>query len=242
MNLDLHRRQLYRYKGDQCAHCGLQVQEMIKRYGTFNRMFELNHVEPDKKRPDYDKLIRRVISTEQLDELDKCILLCTQCHRIVHAQDVPAELEITVNIGLKKAVQRLKGQMIIDACERKAYFLTNERILVIPYRVKVGERRPCTMFGTDLEKGGFLINGLKKLEQLKSITVFAWNSKTVLMRAEHMYRDIVRIQHDLKFPIFTAELRASQETIWIRNGIALTKAGEVSHNGTVKYDVKIINT
>ncbi|MEX2174200.1 MAG: hypothetical protein WD872_07550, partial [Pirellulaceae bacterium] len=77
-----NRRQLYEYKGDRCGYCGRPVQEMIEEFGGFERIFEFNHIEPAKKHPDYDNLIRRTISTEQLDEIDKCVLLCRVCHGI----------------------------------------------------------------------------------------------------------------------------------------------------------------
>src|SRR5262245_61154774 len=101
------RRQLYRYKGDRCVHCGLTVQEMIDRYGTFNRMFQLNHVDPAKKDKEYDNLIRREISTDQLDEVDKCVLLCNECHGVVHAQNITATVKLTVTVKRRKAEQTL---------------------------------------------------------------------------------------------------------------------------------------
>jgi hypothetical protein len=80
------RKQLYKYKGNKCANCGLSVEEMLARFGTFNRMFQFNHVDPKQKDPRYDNLIQRQLSGEQLDEVDKCVLLCNECHGILHAQ------------------------------------------------------------------------------------------------------------------------------------------------------------
>ena len=57
---------------------------MLNRYGVINKVFEFHHLDPSKKHPKYDKLIQRVVSAEQLDELAKCILLCERCHVVLH--------------------------------------------------------------------------------------------------------------------------------------------------------------
>src|SRR5262245_45230982 len=134
-----NRRQLYEYKGDECARCHLTVQEMVDRFGTVDRMFEFNHVDPAGKHPGYANLIRRSLSSEQLDEVDKCVLLCRQCHGILHAQGITGRVQFTVKIGVRKASQTLRGQLIIDRRDRRVTFLTSERILVIPYLLQIGE-------------------------------------------------------------------------------------------------------
>src|SRR5258708_18927649 len=104
------KRQLFKYKGNKCAKCGLSVTAMLERYGTVNRMFQFNHIDPTKKHPDYDNLIRRTINTEQLDEIDKCVLLCNECHGVVHAQNLTGEISLTVNVDGHKCEQTFKGQ------------------------------------------------------------------------------------------------------------------------------------
>lgn len=64
-------------KGGKCEHCGLS-------YNTTNAtIFDFHHVKP------LDKEFRMggvVISSLKrfLKELEKCILLCSNCHRLVH--------------------------------------------------------------------------------------------------------------------------------------------------------------
>ncbi len=137
----VNKEQLFRYKGNKCACCGISTIEMVNRYGTFNRMLEFNHINPDDKDPEYKNIIRRVLSTKQLDEVDKCVLLCRKCHGILHAQNINAELEFTSKVDGQKATQRFKGQVIVDLKENHFTSLTNERILLIPYHVKIGSRR-----------------------------------------------------------------------------------------------------
>jgi len=126
------RRQIYRYRGDRCARCGLSVQEMVERYGSFHRLFEFHHVDPSDKHPHYRNLIRRSISTEKLDELDKCILLCRQCHGLVHSQFGRAKLALTVRAGRRKTRQMIEGSLILDRLDKHAHFLASESLLAVP--------------------------------------------------------------------------------------------------------------
>ena len=60
---------------------------------------------------------------------------------------IPGELDITVKIDSRKISHRLKGQLIIDTVEQKPTFLTNERVLVIPYRVQLGKKTHISYLG-----------------------------------------------------------------------------------------------
>jgi 5-methylcytosine-specific restriction endonuclease McrA len=63
------------YLGGSCQLCG---------YKRCNSALELHHKDPNEKDPDYLKLRNR--SFEKIEkELDKCALLCSNCHREVHA-------------------------------------------------------------------------------------------------------------------------------------------------------------
>ena len=121
--------------------------------------------------PEYKNIIRRVLSTKQLDEVDKCVLLCRKCHGILHAQNINAELVITSIVDDQKATQRFKGQMIVDLKENNFAFLTNERMLLIPYHVEIGSTKPRTLFGVQLEKEELLISFLKDIEKFKTIKI-----------------------------------------------------------------------
>ena len=230
------RRQIYKYKGDRCVHCGLTVLEMIDRYGTFNRMFQLNHVDPGKKGDDYDNLIRREISTEQLDEVDKCVLLCNTCHGIVHAQEMTATVRVTVTVRRRTAEQTLNGQLIFDRRDRKATFLTDQRILVLPYKVYVGGRKPKMMFGTELE-GDYIVDQLRRIHEIKKLAVYSWDG-TFQMRATPEEGGGFMVEHSVRFPLFTSALCGDEGgpvSLWVRNGMVLTRGGEVIKDGVVTY-------
>jgi hypothetical protein len=231
------RRQLYKYKGDRCTYCGIGVQEMIDRYGTFQRMFQFNHVDPRQKSPDYENLIERVISTDQLEEVDKCVLMCNECHGILHAQDITAELHLKVTaVNGKKAEQRLKGQLILDRMDRTATFLTNEPVLVHLYRVQPGSRRPRVHFGTELEYDKLLTDYLRQLPRTKTLIIRSWEKK-VLMRARYDCDNKFSLSHDVSFPFIKSELFShDRNRVWARNGFVLISDGRIWNKGTLDYE------
>jgi hypothetical protein len=208
---------------------------MVERYGTFDRMFEFNHVVPEEKHPKYDNLIRRVISTEQLDEVDKCFLVCRECHGILHAQDIAATLHLTVTVEGKEASQELRGQIIVDKQDKRATFLTNETVLARPYRLRLGADEPKLAFGTELNAGG-LLSCLADLPRIGDISVLDYRTTRVWMRARHMQGNELTMEPDVGFPVISAELfqnASDSPFIWLRNGVGLTRDGEVIHDGMV---------
>jgi len=82
---DLYKHQIFRwrkikekaisYKGGKCAHCG---------YCNHPAAFQFHHVDPKQKDVSWVKL--RLRSWDKIIfELDKCVLLCANCHSIVHS-------------------------------------------------------------------------------------------------------------------------------------------------------------
>lgn len=65
------------YLGGCCSNCG----------GTFHpAIYEFHHINPEEKDRDPSKMLQ--LSKERLyKELDKCILLCANCHRLTHHGD-----------------------------------------------------------------------------------------------------------------------------------------------------------
>ena len=76
------------YKGGKCERCGLVEREVIEVY-------EFHHKLPSTKSFVIARALRslgsRIASTMSIDsikpELDKCILLCANCHRFEHYSD-----------------------------------------------------------------------------------------------------------------------------------------------------------
>lgn len=64
--------------GGECQACG---------YKKLNQALELHHLNPEEKELSFGKIIASPISWEKIVlELRKCILLCSNCHKEVHAE------------------------------------------------------------------------------------------------------------------------------------------------------------
>ncbi len=72
------KRRAVEYLGGKCVDCGLQT-DMVAVY-------DFHHVNPSEKDSTIASLMSRVKSWKRIQgELDKCVLLCANCHRIRHA-------------------------------------------------------------------------------------------------------------------------------------------------------------
>ena len=236
------RLQLYQYKGNQCLNCGKSVAEMIERYGTVKRMFDFHHVNEAEKHPQYTNLIRRVISADQLDEIDKCILLCGGCHDILHAQSVNCSVNITVNADDLTATQTLTGQVIVDLIDKRATFLCNEHVFVVPYRVQLRGEAPKTYFGTSLRNEGVLIQLMRDIATHRKFRIMDFSETQDLLVVEHLHGDNIRVSMHVSFPILTSELcgeTGDKPFVWIRNGVCLTKDGKVIQDGWLNFDGEV---
>lgn len=73
------KQRLVDIKGGKCVQCG---------YSKSNAALQFHHVDPEEKDFDFSKF--RLTSFEKnkdkiLKELDKCILVCANCHAEIHA-------------------------------------------------------------------------------------------------------------------------------------------------------------
>ena len=68
-----------KYKGSSCSRCGLEDKENPEIY-------DFHHTDPTQKefKP---SMLRKSSWEKHKAELDKCILLCSNCHRIVHKEE-----------------------------------------------------------------------------------------------------------------------------------------------------------
>lgn len=65
------------YKGGKCEHCGL--------VSSYPQVYEFHHLDPKQK--DFGIGKGGTLSWSKIQkELDKCIILCANCHRIEHAK------------------------------------------------------------------------------------------------------------------------------------------------------------
>jgi len=63
-------------KGGCCQACG---------FNKYNGALEFHHVDPATKEETITRLMRHPSSPEILLELEKCVLVCSNCHKMIHA-------------------------------------------------------------------------------------------------------------------------------------------------------------
>jgi transposase len=67
------------YKGGECERCELPLEK------SHYSVFDFHHIDPDTKDPNFKKIkFQKWEFIKQ--ELDKCKLVCSNCHRIIHAE------------------------------------------------------------------------------------------------------------------------------------------------------------
>jgi len=70
------KQQAIDYLGGKCSNCG---------YNKCNAALEFHHTDPTKKDKDYSNY--KTSFDKLKSELDKCVLLCANCHREHHSSD-----------------------------------------------------------------------------------------------------------------------------------------------------------
>jgi len=101
------------YMGGRCTVCRRGIKAVEKRYLTSKGAFEFNHIDPAQKSAIYEKMIRRVASTEQFDELDKCNLLCRMCHAVWTNQRLKGKVQITLQLPDGRIIKKKFGIQVV---------------------------------------------------------------------------------------------------------------------------------
>lgn len=73
------KRQAVEYLGGQCVRCGLKTDRV--------EVYDFHHRDPSQKDFSIGKNVRSLQAI--MPELDKCDLVCSNCHRIIHAESEP---------------------------------------------------------------------------------------------------------------------------------------------------------
>lgn len=214
---------------------------MVKRYGDVHRMFKFHHVDSSQKARDYGNLIRRNISTATLDEIDKCILLCGECHDILHAQSIDGHVKFVMQIAGRTAEQTIAGNFVFDARDKIMTFLSNERLYVVPYLMKVGhDGADELIFGTELNDAK-MHQQLSALRESKTFTLYSYMDRRRVFRATLTLKNSVLVEYDISLNLRTAldpdKNNKEPNTVWVRNGVALKSDGTVLTSGNISFEV-----
>ena len=76
------KKEMVDYKGGKCERCG---------YDKYIGALEFHHLNPEEK--DFTLSHLKIYSFNQviIDELDKCMLLCSNCHREIHGEQLSSQ-------------------------------------------------------------------------------------------------------------------------------------------------------
>lgn len=178
------------------------------------------------------------LSRRQMDEIDKCVLLCTQCHGVIHAQEITATLELSVQLGKRIARQRFMGWIRSDKSAKTLTFVTNEPYLLVPCEVKLGPEYLQTLFIVEIERDRNLKSWLADLERHKFIEIRSLANPKHFMRITHTAPGHMAVKQTLGLPITSLEFHPTErpkERIFVRNGIWLSASGDVLTEGELNY-------
>ncbi|PMG48687.1 hypothetical protein [Shewanella sp. 10N.286.52.B9] len=229
-----------KYKGNKCSACGLSVKEMLDRWGTFKRMTEFHHVEEDKKAVNYNALIRRKLCTEQLDELDKCILLCSNCHKLIHAQNIKANLDVKLEFEGNVYNQKIVGWVIMDFREKKMRIYTDQKYLLHLYQIRIGDEQAKVIVGVELDSGDFFSNLFKGLRNYKKFEIRNAQNTKVLMQGTYLGSNEIELKQAVEFPFLEYEWDEDGVKSWARNGKLLDENGRFIGEGTLTTKMELI--
>jgi hypothetical protein len=70
--------EIFEYKGGACAHCSVRELDYLS-------MYDYHHIDPATKLYGVSRIIQGSMD-RLLTEVDKCLLLCANCHRKEHAR------------------------------------------------------------------------------------------------------------------------------------------------------------
>lgn len=70
------KSKLVKLKGGSCQTCN---------FNEYDGALEFHHVDSTLKDDKLSKLIRSSLSKDIIDEINKCVLVCSNCHKMIHA-------------------------------------------------------------------------------------------------------------------------------------------------------------
>jgi hypothetical protein len=248
-------RLLFRYKGDCCANCGKTIDAMIRKHDVFRKIFQFHHIGPSTKSREYDNLIQQKLSTEQLDEVDKCVLLCVECHTVLHAQNDHVDVTVTIQMdGIEPIVHILKCQVIHDLESHEDTIFSDDLEYLELYRVTLGEAAPKYYSGLQLKESGALDQLIARTRTEKTLSVQTIDGRPMLT-VNRLDDRQYEITPSPDFPLAKSHLQfvasdgnlSNPLNIFVRKGHLIVDAG-VSHikrslgrvtlTGTCSYDVE----
>lgn len=82
---------LVELKGGKCQICS---------FSEYIGALDFHHVLPDTKDDGVSRLIRGKLNQKVIDEVNKCVLVCSNCHRMIHAGIKPCPELLIINLDV----------------------------------------------------------------------------------------------------------------------------------------------
>lgn len=230
----MKKNHLYKYKGNKCQHCNKSISEVLERYGTIKRIFEFHHVNPKLKDPNYKNIINQKLSTKQLKELDKCVLLCAECHKILHSQDDIVELEFNMQIENRTVNKRIFGWIITDYKYNTKKFITDQADLLHPYIVSTNKHSKIYIAFEFYENPSILTDLIFNLADNDEFLIKSFSNSTTVLNVKRS-GEIVDFYINSLFKVMTLETNDDfeGEKFWIQGGFLLDENNIVCSDFTI---------
>jgi hypothetical protein len=186
--------------------------------------------------------MQRTLSAEQIEEVDKCFILCRYCHGIVHSQDIKGSIVIRSSIEGRVVSQELKGWFVNDNVDKTLKFMSNERNLLQPCFVTLGSGEAEEYFILELMQKNCLLNWLSNLESHQRIEIVSASDGKLLLDIVYEVESRANIRMALGLPIFAMNFDVTEGSsvyLWLRNGMVLTKEGSLHSEGEIQFLLNI---
>jgi hypothetical protein len=220
-------RIFFDYKGNCCANCGKSIQDAIERWGIACG-FDLNHVNPETKATSYKNLMRRKkLSTEQLDEVDKCALVCKDCHTALHGQNLTVGLEIVLYFGDGVIFKRVLNacQVLNDKKQNRLMLFTDELSKIMFCKIFLDSKMVGYTTIYELGQNDLLVHLMMKTRECGNFALTTMEDQAILEVAK-LDDTRFRLEYNPHFPLFKFDLQLTKDFgFHIRNGAMVTDQG-----------------
>jgi hypothetical protein len=145
--------------GGKCQICG---------YSKCLAALEFHHVDPSDKKFSPSSIIRRLKWEDALEELQKCILICANCHREFHYSNESLDFKKFLRTWVKKNCTLCSTEYLTYRIEQK--FCSNECSSMSQRKVS----RPTHSELLDLLNKGFSKRKISKMFGVSDVAVGKW--------------------------------------------------------------------
>jgi hypothetical protein len=219
----------------RCTICRRSLKTVEKRYLTSKGVFEFNHIDPAQKSAIYEKLIRRVVSTEQFDELDKCNLLCRICHGVWTNQRLEGKALLTLELNDGRIIKKkfgMHGMVEIKNGQLHPHLFPDNPQHIEPYAYALGTGRQFFRAGFELEKQ--LAKLMLATRRRRFLRV--WDQQGLVFQVARVDRERMHYEQLVRFALLKFAGRSNEKSpphFWVRSGKAIIRGRGVKQKGCV---------